>query len=102
MPGANGAAGTLNYVTLTGGSAITAPVAGAFSLDNKFFFVSTAGDDLIHFINTSTFQDTQQINPHLPVCTAGTDPDCIYNTTAPPASGVVPATAIAVKPRATT
>jgi hypothetical protein len=102
MPGANGAAGTLNYVTLTGGSAITAPVAGAFSLDNKFFFVSTAGDDLIHFINTSTFQDTQQINPHLPVCTAGTDPDCIYNTTAPPASGVVPATAIIVKPRATT
>jgi hypothetical protein len=102
LPAASGAPGTLNYVTFTGGSAVTAPVAGAFSLDNKFFFVSTAGDDLIHFINTSTFQDTQQINPHLPVCAAGTDPDCIYNTTAPPASGVVPATAIIVKPRAVT
>lgn len=101
LPGSNGAAGTLNYVTLSGGNAVTAPVAGAFSLDNKLFFVSTAGDDLIHFIDTSTFQDTKQINPALPACTAGSDPDCIYNTTPTPASGIVPTTAIVVKPRAT-
>jgi hypothetical protein len=102
LPGSNGAAGTLNYVTLTGGNAVTAPIAGAFSLDNKLFFVSTTGDDLIHFINTSTFQDTQQINPALPACTAGTDPTCIYNTAPPPPSGVVPTTVIVVKPRSTT
>jgi hypothetical protein len=87
---------------LTGGNAVTAPVAGAFTLDNKLFFVSTAGDDLIHFIDTSTFQDTKQINPGLPACTAGSDPDCIYNNAPAPASGIVPTTAIAVKPRAST
>jgi hypothetical protein len=102
MTGSNGAAGTLNYVTLTGGNAVTAPVAGAFTLDNKLFFVSTAGDDLIHFIDTSTFQDTKQINPGLPACTPGSDPDCIYNIAPAPASGIVPTTAIAVKPRAST
>jgi hypothetical protein len=100
--GSNGAAGTLNYVTLSGGNTVTAPIAGAFTLDNKLFFVSTAGDDLIHFINTSTFQDTKQINPGLPACTPGSDPDCIFNTTPAPASGIVPTTAIAVKPRAST
>jgi len=101
VPTTNGAAGTLNYLTLTGGNAVTAPIAGAFSLDDQLFFVSTAGDDLIHFVNTSTFQDTQQINPGLPSCTPGTDPDCVYNNTPPPASGVVPATVILVKPRST-
>ena len=59
ITGSNGAAGTLNYVTLTGGNTVTAPIAGAFTLDNKLFFVSTAGDDLIHFINTSTLQGHQ-------------------------------------------
>ena len=102
MPSANGAAGTLNYVTLTGGNAVLAPLTGAFSLDDKLFFVSTAGDNLIHFINTSTLQDTQQINPNLPACTPGSDPDCVFNTTPAPASGIVPTTAIAVKPRSTT
>ena len=72
--------GTLNYVTLSGGNAVTAPVVGAFSLDDKLFFVSTAGDNLIHFVNTSTFQDTQQINPNLPACTPGSDPDCLITT----------------------
>ena len=99
MPGSNGAAGTLNYVTLTGGTAVTGPVAGAFSLDNKLFFVSTAGDNLIHFINTTTLQDTQQINPNLPACTPGSDPDCLITT---PTTNSVPATVIAVKPRSTT
>ncbi len=99
VPGANGAAGTLNYVTLIGGSAVTAPIAGAFSLDDKLFFVSTAGDNLIHFVNTTTFQDTQQINPNLPACAPGSDPDCLITT---PTTNSVPATAIAVKPRSTT
>ncbi len=99
VPGSGGAAGTLNYITLIGGSAITGPVAGAFSLDDKLFFVSTAGDNLIHFVNTTTLQDTQQINPNLPACTPGTDPDCLITT---PTTNSVPATVIAVKPRSTT
>ncbi len=99
MPGSGGAAGTLNYVTLSGGNAVTAPVAGAFSLDDQLFFVSTAGDNLIHFINTTTLQDTQQINPNLPACTPGSDPDCLITT---PTTSTVPATVIIVKPRSTT
>jgi hypothetical protein len=99
VPGSGGAAGALNYVTLIGGSAVTAPLAGAFSLDDKLFFVSTAGDNLIHFVNTTTFQDTQQINPNLPACTPGSDPDCLITT---PTTNSVPATEIAVKPRSTT
>jgi sugar lactone lactonase YvrE len=90
-------AGTVNYVTLTGSSAITAPLVGAFSPDDKIFFVSTAGDNLIHYIDVSTLKDTQQIAPSLPACSSGTDSGC---TT--PGTGVVPATAIAVKPRSTT
>jgi hypothetical protein len=102
VPGKDGAAGTLNYVTLTGSSAITAPVAGAFSPDDKLFFVSTAGDNQIHYISVPTLTDTQQISPNLPVCTpsSATDPNCL-NTTLPSGS-FVPATVIAVKPRSTT
>lgn len=99
IPGSNGSAGSVNYVTLSGGNAVTAPIAGAFSLDNKYFFVSTAGDDLIHFINTSTLTDTQQLAPALPACAPGSDPDCLITT---PTSNPVPATVIIVKPRATT
>ena len=93
--------GTIGYVNFAGSTAptITAPVAGAFSPDNTLFFVSTSGDNLIHYINTTTLTDTQQINPNLPACAPGSDPDCL-NTT--PVSGPVPATAIAVKPRSTT
>jgi hypothetical protein len=92
------APGTVGYVTLNGASVITAPVAGAFSADNTYFFVSTAGDNLIHYINTQTLTDTQQINLNLPGCTPGSDPDCTLTTT----TSTVPATAIAVKPRSTT
>ena len=99
LPGSGGAAGTLNYVTLSGGNVVTAPVAGAFSLDNQIFFVSTSGDNLIHFINTTTLQDTQQINPALPACTPGSDPDCLITT---PTTSTVPATVVIVKPRSTT
>jgi hypothetical protein len=99
LPGSGGAAGTLNYVILSGGNVVTAPVAGAFSLDNQIFFVSTSGDNLIHFINTTTLQDTQQINPALPACTPGSDPDCLITT---PTTSTVPATVVIVKPRSTT
>jgi hypothetical protein len=95
--------GAVNYVALTGTS-VTAPVAGAFSPDNTLFFVSTAGDNLVHYISipssgTAKPTDTQQINPNLPVCTLSTDLGCMAPAGA---SGTVPATAVAVKPRATT
>ncbi len=101
--GATSSAGTLGYVTFAGSnaSAITAPIAGAFSPDNTLFFVSTSGDNQVHYINTATLKDTQQISPNLPACTSvsagGNDPGCVYTGNAT----IVPATAIAVKPRAT-
>ena len=91
--------GTVGYLALTGNASITAPVAGAFSPDNTTFFVSTAGDNKVHYVNTTTLQDTQQISPNLPACNPTTDLGC----TLPAATtGVVPATVIIVKPRATT
>lgn len=99
IPGTGGSAGTLNYVTLTGSAAITAPIAGAFSPDDTIFFVSTAGDNKIHYIDVKTLTDTQQISPDLPACTPGTDLGC----TLPSAqSAPVPATVIVVRPRSTT
>jgi trimeric autotransporter adhesin len=91
--------GTVGYLTLTGSTAVTAPVAGAFSPDNTLFFVSTSGDNKIHYIDTGSLKDTQQISPNLPACTPGSDPDCKLTGTPP---SVVPATAIWVKPRSTT
>ncbi len=100
--GATSSLGTTGYVTLaapSGGTAPTAPVAGAFSPDGVVFFVSTSGDNQIHYIDTTTLKDTQQISPNLPSCTPGADAGC---TLPAPVTGAVPATAIAVKPRATT
>ena len=74
-------------------------MAGAFSPDNTIFFVSTAGDNMIHYINTTSLTDTQQISPNLPACNPTTDQGC---TLPAPVTGPVPATVIAVKPRATT
>ena len=97
------------FVPLTGGSAITAPLAGAFTSDDSIFFVSTAGDNKVHYISipanpslATPPTDTQQISPNLPACTSvsngGVDVGCTFN-----GSGtIVPATAIAVVPRATT
>ncbi len=98
--GTTTAPGTVGYLTLNGAANITAPVAGAFSPDNTLFFVSTSGDNMIHYINTTTLQDTQQISPNLPACNPTTDLGC----TVPAGStgGVVPATTIWVKPRSTT
>jgi len=93
--------GHLGYVTFGGSAAssITAPVAGIFSPDNTLFFVSTSGDNLIHFIDTTTLTDQYQINLNLPACTPGSDPGCVVTT---PINGSVPATTMAVKPRSTT
>ena len=111
VPGFGGAAGTVGYLTLGGSAAaaITAPVAGAFTPDNTLFFVSTAGDNLIHYISVPLVTsnpataDTQQIAPNLPACTplsaGGVDPGC---TLAAPTTNPVPATVIVVKPRSTT
>ncbi len=107
VPAPGGAAGTVNYVTLSGGSAVTAPIAGAFSPDNTQFFVSTAGDNQIHYISipntpTGVPKDVQQVSPNLSPCTpvsaGGNDLGCVYSGT----GTVVPATAIWVRPRSTT
>ena len=99
IPGAGGAAGTLSYITLSGGVAVTAPVAGAFSPDNTLFFVSTTGDNKIHYINLQTLTDTQQISPGLPACNPVTDAGCLATV---PSGTIVPATVITVLPRSTT
>ncbi|MGB8031659.1 MAG: hypothetical protein WCF30_18555 [Terracidiphilus sp.] len=107
--------GPVGYVTFadtTAAAPPTAPLAGTFSPDHSIFFVSTAGDDEVHFIsippNLSTASppaDTQQLSPGLPACTpvsaGGNDAGCLYPTAPGPAT-VVPATAIAVKPRSIT
>ena len=107
--------GQVGFVTFADSSSSTpptAPLAGAFSPDHSIFFVSTAGDNEIHFIdipaNLSTSSpptDRQQISPDLPACTpvsaGGNDAGCLYPT-APSPTTVVPATAIAVKPRSVT
>jgi len=109
-------AGTVNYLTLSDcpatnpaypcNATITAPLAGAFSPDNKLFFVSTAGDNQIHYISIPASispatppTDMQQISPNLTACTPGDDPGCLLTA---PTSHPVPATVIAVKPRSTT
>jgi hypothetical protein len=81
---AAGTLGTLSSVTLTGNA--IAPVAGIFSPDNTIFFAGTSGDDQLHLINTTTLQDTQQVNPKL------TDIN----------GNPVPPIFLAVKPRPTT
>jgi hypothetical protein len=108
--------GKVNYVTLSDcpatnpawpcNSTILAPLAGAFTPDDKLFFVSTAGDNMIHYISIPTVvgpstppTDTQQIGPNLPACTPGLDAGC---TLTAPTANPVPATAIAIKPRSTT
>jgi hypothetical protein len=113
VPAAGSTPYTVGSVTFKGSSAasITAPLAGAFTPDNKLFFVSTAGDNMIHYISVPLVTtnpanaDTQQISPNLPACTpissGGTDLGCAYSGTSP-ATAIVPATAIGVKPRSTT
>jgi hypothetical protein len=100
-PSASGV-GTVGYLTLTGNANITAPLVGAFTPDDQLFFVSTAGDNLVHYISVPTLTDSQQVAPNLPACTpissGGNDPGCTYTGN----TATVPTTAIAVKPRPTT
>ncbi|HZP04128.1 MAG TPA: hypothetical protein VFB43_04440 [Terracidiphilus sp.] len=109
IPAAGSAAGAFNYVTFNGGSSVAAPLVGAFAPDNTIFFVSTAGDNKIHYISipstvnaTTPPTDTQQISPNLPACTpvasGGVDAGCTYSGT----GTIAPTTVIAVKPRSTT
>jgi hypothetical protein len=90
QPTTTGALGTLGQLTFADPAGTTAkptaPVAGVFSLDNTLFFVSTSGDNLVHYISVPKLTDTQQISPGL-VDTNG-------NPT--------PATIITSKPRPTT
>ena len=76
--------GALSNVSLSG--AATAPLAGIFSPDNSTFFVGTAGDNLVHFVDVPSLTDTKTINPGL------TDPTGV----------AVPVQFFAVKPRPTT
>jgi hypothetical protein len=103
------ATGTVGYVTLNNSTAVTAPLAGAFTPDDTLFFVGTAGDNLVHYITIPSSvsaatppTDTQQVAPNLPVCTpiasGGNDAGCTYTGT----GTIAPVTAIAVKPRSTT
>jgi hypothetical protein len=89
-PTSTGARGAVNQVPLAepAGTAVkaTAPLAGAFSLDNTLFFVSTSGDNLVHYISIPALTDSQQINPGLQ--------DLNGNP--------LPATIIVTKPRPTT
>jgi hypothetical protein len=118
LPQATGL-GSVGYVTFGDSKSATpptAPLAGAFSPDNSLFFVSTSGDNEIHFISIPTnlspsvppIENTQQFppfSPNLPACTpvsaGGTDAGCLYPT-APPANTFVPATVVTVKPRSVT
>jgi hypothetical protein len=105
VPATDSASYTLGYVPLTtqsGGTSPIAPLAGAFSPDNEYFFVSTAGDNMVHFIDVPTLTDKEQISPNLPACTpvaaGGGDTGCTFSGS----GSIVPATALAVKPRSTT
>ncbi|MBX6359145.1 MAG: hypothetical protein IRZ03_03595 [Acidobacterium ailaaui] len=94
IPSTPGSAGTVQKIQLASGA--QAPIAGAFSPDGSTFFVSTSGDNLVHFVDTSTSSpaDTgQTINPQLPSCT---------RTNLCSSTTYVPAQFIAVQPRPTT
>jgi len=104
LPTTKGTLGTVGSVTLTGASSVTAPVAGTFSPDNNYFFVSTAGDNLVHYIKIPSSvsasnppTDVKQLAPALPACSSTTT-GCTFTGT----GSVVPATVIATKPRSTT
>jgi hypothetical protein len=117
LPQASGI-GPVGYVRFADNSSATpptAPLTGVFSPDNSIFFVSTAGDNEIHFISIPTSvstsappTDSQQYSPALPACTpvaeGGNDAGCLYPTTlpAPTPTTVVPTTVITVKPRSVT
>jgi hypothetical protein len=87
-PSTPGTLGSVNYLSLTG----TAPVAGAFSLDGTLFFVSTAGDNLVHYIDVTGATPVEEKTPTIPIKPGLVDAN----------GNPVPALFIAVKPRTTT
>lgn len=58
-----GQPGTISHIQLSGSA--KSPVAGIFAPNSSLFFVSTTGDNLVHFIDPATLKDTQTINPGL-------------------------------------
>lgn len=84
LPAYSPATGTITDVQLSGGA--KAPVAGIFAPNDTLFFVSTSGDNLVHFVDPTALTDTQTINPGL--VDANGNP--------------VPVQMMAVKPRSTT
>jgi len=84
QPVAGAGLGTVGQVTLAGSP--TAPVTGVFSLDDTIFFVSTSGDNLVHYVDVKSLTDKQQIKPGLV--------DANGNS--------LPVTVIVTKPRSTT
>jgi hypothetical protein len=114
-----GPTGSVQFTCGSSATPPTAPLAGAFSPDNSLFFVSTAGDNEVHFISiptnlSTTAPPTENIqlhppySPNLPACTpvleGGNDAGCQYPTALPPPTPTttVPATVITVKPRSVT
>lgn len=77
LPSTSSAAGSLNYFSLANkGTAPNAPVNGVFATDNKTFYVTTDGDNLVHEISLSypssgapTLTDSGEITPNLPSAT---------------------------------
>ena len=64
--------GQIVNVPLTGQAG--APIGGVFSPDTSKFYAATSADNLVHFIDTTTLTDTQQINPQLTCGTTTTAP----------------------------
>ncbi|MGC1781003.1 MAG: hypothetical protein WA708_00625 [Acidobacteriaceae bacterium] len=74
-PAGQATTGKIVDVPLTGNAG--SPIGGVFSPDTNTFYVSTSGDDLVHFISTANINaltDTQQINPGLTCGTTTTAP----------------------------
>ncbi len=99
-PAGQATAGKVVPVALTGNAG--APIGGTFSPDGNTFYVSTVGDDLVHFISTSNINslvDTQNINPGL---TCGTTTSSAANPFLNCTQGKpVPALFLASRPRPT-
>jgi len=94
-PAGQATAGSVVNVALTGQAG--APIAGTFSPDTNTFYVSTSGDDRVHFINTATLTDTQQINAGL---TCGTTTTAAANPFLACTQGnAVPVMFLASRPR---
>lgn len=96
-PAGQATTGKVVNIPLTGQAG--APIAGVFSPDTNTFYASTSGDDQVHFINTTTLTDTQQINPGLTCGTTATAPANPY--LACTQGNPVPALFLATKPRPT-